>query len=78
MIKPPIKTLLPVRTSMRVEMLSNCPMAPENSEVFPFGSVAVAVARWLAPICEKAAVKEASPLALVVTFLKPMKICPSP
>ena len=42
-INPPIKTLLPVSTFIRVEMFSSCPIAPENSDVFPLGSVAVAV-----------------------------------
>ena len=48
-------------------------MVPENSEVLPFGSVAVAVTRWPAPLCATLLLKEPLPLALVVTLVKPRK-----
>ena len=68
-IKPPIRTLAPVCTFSRVEMLSNCPIAPENSEVLPLGSVAVAVRRWFGPIVLGVwKEKPICPFAFVVTL----------
>src|SRR5205807_10637440 len=62
---PPRSTLFPYTTLFR-------------SEVLPFGSVAVAVMRWPAPIWGKLTLKEALPLALAVALLNPRKTWPSP
>jgi hypothetical protein len=53
-------------------------MPPENSKVFPAGSVAVAVTRWFAPICGTLTLKLALPEGLVMTSVDFRKICPSP
>ena len=51
----------------------------ENSEVLPFGSVAVAVTQALEPITvAELNVKLVLPLAVVLTFLEPRKVWPSP
>lgn len=49
----------------------------ENSEVLLFGSVAVAVMNWPAE-SEVGKLKLALQLALVVTVIEPMNVCPSP
>ena len=52
---------------------------PENSDVFPFGSVAVAVTTAPpATITGKVTVMLAVQVPLVVTIAKPRKVCPSP
>ena len=50
----------------------------ENSEVFPLGSVAVAVTDRPAGICGMVTAKEALPLPFVVTLAAPTKVWPSP
>ena len=53
-------------------------MPPENSEVFPTASVAVAVMlRSLATAALKDTLNEALPLPSVVTLVKPRNCCPS-
>ena len=53
-------------------------MVPENSEVLPLASVAVAVRNFPARLNAKPVVNEALPLPSVVTDVKPRKFWPSP
>ena len=77
-MKPPIKTLLPVSTFSLVEMLRSSPRAGENSEVFPLGSVAVAVKCGSPVIFGTILVNETLPLPLVVILTNPANVFPSP
>src|SRR3981081_346533 len=55
------------------------PTDPENSEVLPFGSVAVALTNWPGASAANEVVKLALPAASVATFANwPRYVCPWP
>ena len=76
-MKPPIRTLSPVWTRRRVEILrkrligGTSALAMENSEVLPAGSVAVAMMNWASELASRGKVKSTTPCALVCTSRNP-------
>jgi hypothetical protein len=61
-----------------VVLPGTAPVQAENSEVSPSGAVAVAVITWPAAACGSGNVRLASPDPLVMTWMAPRNVAPSP